>query len=121
MKSNDNQYSIYIRSAGISVPCNKEQFDDYYRDINSYRRNQMNHGRCVCPPSKWLQCDMDCCSCPYRTDGDVKYLEDFSTDSEEGGKPWLDKLQEEMPAFVTSSFEDDVIDAQYIDQILKRL
>ena len=61
MPNQDKQYTIYLRSANLRVPCTKQQFDDYYRDINAYRRTQMNHGRCVCPPSKWLHCDMDCC------------------------------------------------------------
>ena len=56
MSNNDKQYTIYLRSAEPGkrrVPCTKQQFDDYYRDINAYRRTQMNHGRCVCPPSRW--------------------------------------------------------------------
>lgn len=69
MPNQDKQYTIYLRSANLRVPCTKQQFDDYYRDINAYRRTQMNHGRCVCPPSKRLQCDMDCCTCPHRTNG----------------------------------------------------
>lgn len=79
MSNNDKQYTIYLRSAEPGkrrVPCTKQQFDDYYRDINAYRRTQMNHGRCVCPPSRWLHCDMDCCTCPHRTSGDISYLDD---------------------------------------------
>ncbi len=58
MTNQDKQHHIYIRSTKQRVPCTKEQFNDYYRDINAYRRTQMNHGRCVCLPSKWLTCDI---------------------------------------------------------------
>ena len=51
MTSNDNQYTIRIRSTGELVPATKEEFDAYYRDINAFRRTQMNHGCCVCPRS----------------------------------------------------------------------
>lgn len=75
MKTNDNQYYIYLRATMQRIPCTKEQFDDYYRDINAYRRTQQNHGRCVCPPSNRLSCDMDCYSCPYHTLGDMSSLD----------------------------------------------
>lgn len=121
MKTNDNQYRIYIRSTKQWVPCTKEQFDDYYRDINAYRRTQMNHGRCVCPPSKWLMCDMDCWTCPYRTPGDLSSLDSGRIDDEGDEMNWLDHLQEEMPDLQTPSNEDIVTDAMYMRQLLARL
>lgn len=33
MQTNDNQYYIYLRATKQRIPCAKEQFDDYYRDI----------------------------------------------------------------------------------------
>lgn len=121
MKTNDNQYRIYIRSTKQWVPCTKEQFDDYYRDINAYRRTQMNHGRCVCPPSKRLMCDMDCWTCPYRTPGDLSSLDSGRIDDEGDEMNWLDHLQEEMPDLQTPSNEDIVTDALYMRQLLARL
>lgn len=121
MKTNDKQYRIYIRSTKQWVPCTKEQFDDYYRDINAYRRTQMNHGRCVCPPSKRLMCDMDCWTCPYRTSGDLSSLDSGRIDDEGDEMNWLDHLQEEMPDLQTPSNEDIVTDALYMRQLLARL
>jgi len=121
MKTNDKEYRIYIRSTKQWVPCTKEQFDDYYRDINAYRRTQMNHGRCVCPPSKRLMCDMDCWTCPYRTPGDLSSLDSGRIDDEGDEMNWLDHLQEEMPDLQTPSNEDIVTDALYMRQLLARL
>lgn len=69
MSSNDKQYYIYLRSTKERVPCTKEEFDNYYRDINAFRQRQQYHGKCVCPQNKRLTCDMDCETCPfYRND-----------------------------------------------------
>lgn len=124
MANQDKQYSIYLRSAEPGkrrVPCTKEQFDDYYRDINAYRRTQMNHGRCVCPPSKWLHCDMDCCTCPHRASGDLSSLDDNYTDEEGNETPWLDRLQEKMPDLQTPRLDDQVSEVLYMREILDRL
>lgn len=121
MKTNDNQYYIYLRATKQRIPCTKEQFDDYYRDINAYRRTQQNHGRCVCPPSKRLMCDMDCWTCPYRTPGDTSSLDSGRMDDDGEAMNWLDRLQEKMPDLQTPSPADYVSDALYMRQILDRL
>ena len=110
MKTNDNQYYIYLRATKQRIPCTKEQFDDYYRDINAYRRTQQNHGRCVCPPSKRLSCDMDCYSCPYHTLGDMSSLDSGLKDDDGDEMNWLDHLQEEMPDLQVPSPADYVSD-----------
>ena len=66
----------------------------------------MNHGRCVCLLSKWLHCDMDCCTCPHRTSGDISYLDDSRVDDEGNEMTWLDHLQEKMPDLQSPSFAD---------------
>lgn len=121
MKTNDNHYYIYLRAAKQRIPCTKEQFDDYYRDINAYRRTQQNHGRCVCPPSKRLSCDMDCYSCPYHTPGDMSSLDSGLKDADGEEMNWLVHLQEEMPDLQVPSPADYVSDALYMRQILDRL
>lgn len=121
MKTNDNQNRIYIRATKQWVPCTKEQFDDYYRDINAYRRTQQNHGRCVCPASKRLMCDMDCWTCPYRTAGDLSSLDAGHTDDEGKEMNWLDHLQEKMPDLQVPSNEDFIADTLYMRQLLARL
>ena len=51
-ESQSKAYHIYIKERHVWVPVSKSDFDNYYRDINAYRRRQQEHGRCVCPASK---------------------------------------------------------------------
>lgn len=121
MEIKENQNRIYIRSVREWVPCTQMEFDEYYRDINAFRRKQMNHGRCVCPARKRLLCDMDCWNCLYHTSGDL-YSLDVDRISDEGNHMnWLDYLQEKMPDLQTQSPEDIVIETQYTRKILNRL
>lgn len=121
MKTNDNQYYIYLRSSKQRVAVTKEQFDDYYRDINAYRRTQQNHGRCVCPPSKRLLCDMDCFNCPYRTEGDVSPLDEGLSFEDGNEMTRLDYLQRKLPDLQVPSSEEIATDTLYMRQILTRL
>ena len=66
MQNEDRKYYIYLRSINERVPCTKEEFNDYYRGINAYRRTQQNRGNCVCPASKRLESHMDCWTSPFR-------------------------------------------------------
>lgn len=68
----DNQYYIRIRSINEAgnrttqlVPATEEQFRDYYRGTDTYRRKQQRHGCCECPAGKRLDCDTDCFNCLY--------------------------------------------------------
>ena len=65
MPNNEKQYYIYLRSTKECVPCTKDEFNNYYRDINAFRQRQQYHGKCVCPQSKRLTCDMDRETCPF--------------------------------------------------------
>lgn len=89
MKTNEEQRYIYIRSLRERVPVTQEEFDNYYRDINSFRKKQQRHGRCVCPEAKRLDCDMDCETCPFRRAGDRRTLDIQCTDD---GESWLDEI-----------------------------
>jgi len=121
MQTNDNQYSIYLRSTKQRVPCTKQQFDDYYREIDSFRRKQQRHGRCICLPSKQLMCDMDCYTCPYHTPGDTSSLDCGLTDEEGNEMNWLDHLQETMPDLQEPSVEDYVASCIDLKCVLIRL
>jgi len=44
MSNNENQYYIYLRSTKERIPCTKEEFELYYRDINAFRKKQQRHG-----------------------------------------------------------------------------
>ena len=76
------QYRIYIKGSKSWVDVNKEFYTNYYLDINSYRKRQQEHGRCVCPASKRYLCDMDCMTCPYAKAGDQLSLDNTVSDGE---------------------------------------
>ena len=116
MKTNDNQYTIYIRSTGESIPATKEEFDAYYHDIDLFRRKQQKHGRCVCPQSKWLTCDMECHDCPFRRAGDVLSL-DYEDENEDGdAESWVDRLPDEAPLI-----DEIIADASEAKELYRRL
>ena len=78
MSNNANQskvYRIYIKGSKNWVDVNKEFYANYYREINTYRKRQQKHGRCVCPASKRYLCDMDCFTCPYAKAGEQLSLD----------------------------------------------
>jgi len=92
MKPHDNQSNeraIYLKDLHQWVPVSKTDYDNYYRDINAYRRRQQEHGRCICPASKRYLCDMDCCTCRFHKGGDELSLDYTVTDEEGNEKSWL--------------------------------
>ena len=116
VNQNDKQHYIYIRSTRERISVTKQEFDDYYRDINAYRKKEQRHGRCVCPKSKWLDCDMDCVTCPFSSAGDNLSL-DYTTADENGNEQaWVDKLPDE-----SALIEDIVANKDEFAQILAKL
>lgn len=98
MKINDNksaERSIYLKDLHQWVSVSKIDYDNYYRDINTYRRRQQEHGRCVCPASKRYLCDMDCCSCRFHKGGDELSLDYTVTDESGNEKGWLEDLPDD--------------------------
>ena len=116
MKTTDKPYTIYIRSTKESIPVTKEEFDAYYRDINAYRIRQQRHGRCVCPESKRLSCDMDCYTCPFSRAGDTRSLDYVDADEEGNETSWLEQMPDETPLI-----EEIIADASEIESLFKRL
>ena len=47
-QNQSNERSIYLKDLHQWVPVSKAFYDNYYRDINAYRRKQQEHGRCLC-------------------------------------------------------------------------
>ncbi len=116
MKDNDNQSqtnerSIYLKDLHLWVPVSKPDYDNYYRDINAYRRKQQEHGRCVCPASKRYLCDMDCWTCRFRKAGDELSLDYSITDEDGNEKSWLDDLPDETPSAQSILEERDLLDS----------
>jgi len=116
MTTNEKQYYIYIRSLKERVPVTKEEFDNYYRDINAYRQKEQYHKRCVCPKAKFLDCDMDCATCPYHRPGDHLVLDYVSVDEDGNESCWSDNLEDPSPLL-----EDAVTDGIQLNQLLNRI
>ena len=115
MTTNEKQYYIYIRSTKERIPCTEEGFRNYYHDIDLFRQRQQYHKQCVCPQKKWLECDMDCQTCPFRRN------EVFSLD-----KPLETADGEELNLVDTIPDEsalisDLIADKDQLGQLLRRL
>ena len=116
MTTNDNhQYYIYLRSTKECVPCTKEEFDNYYRDIHAFRIKQQRRGNCVCPQKKELSCDMDCTTCPFHR---VTHYSLNATVTDDAGdeRTWMDVLEDPSPLF-----SDILADAERMSQLFLKL
>ena len=116
MANKDNQskqYRIYIKESKSWVDVNKEFYTNYYRDINTYRKRQQEHGRCVCPASKRYLCDMDCLTCPYAKAGDQLSLDNTVSDGEGNEKSWLDDMPDESVAIAELMEDAELLRALY--------
>ena len=109
--SQSDERSIYLKDLHLWVPVSKTDYDNYYRDINAYRRRQQVHGRCVCPASKRYLCDMDCWTCRFRKAGDELSLDYSITDEDGNEKSWLDDLPDETPSAQSILEERDLLDS----------
>ena len=121
MQNNDNQsqskeYRIYLKDLHQWVPVSKTDFDNYYRDVNAYRRRQQEHGRCVCPASKRYLCDMDCCTCRFHKGGDELSLDYTVTEEDGNEKSWLEDLPDDRP-----SAQSVMEDRELLDTLLHKL
>ncbi len=114
MANQDKQYYIYLRSTRERIPCTEQEFHNYYRDIDAFRKKQQRHGRCVCPEAKRLDCDMDCVTCPFCRAGDTISL-DYSTTDEEGNeKAWLDDVTDTLAEVDEEAEENELLDALHL-------
>lgn len=119
MKINDNESTerkIYLKGLHQWVPVSKTDFDNYYRDVNAYRRRQQEHGRCVCPASKRYLCDMDCYTCRFHKGGDELSLDYTVTDEDGNEKSWLEALPDDRP-----SAQSVMEDRELLDTLLHKL
>ena len=115
-ENHEKQYKIFIKSTHQWVPVSKTDFDNYYRDINTYRRRQQEHGRCVCPASKRYLCDMDCYTCHFHKGGDELSLDYTVTDEDGNEKSWLEDLPDDRP-----SAQSVMEDRELLDTLLHKL
>ena len=115
-QSQSKEYRIYLKDLHQWVPVSKTDFDNYYRDVNAYRRRQQEHGRCVCPASKRYLCDMDCCTCRFHKGGDELSLDYTVTDEDGNEKSWLEDLPDDRP-----SAQSVMEDRELLDTLLHKL
>ena len=115
-QSQSKEYRIYLKDLHQWVPVSKVDYDNYYRDINAYRRRQQEHGRCVCPASKRYLCDMDCCTCRFHKGGDELSLDYTVTDEDGNEKSWLEDLPDDRP-----SAQSVMEDRELLDTLLHKL
>lgn len=114
MQKNDNQHYIYLRSTRERIPCTEQEFHDYYRDIDAFRKKQQRHGRCVCPVAKRLDCDMDCVTCPFSRAGDSLSLDYTATNDEDEERPWLDDIPDAFAEVDVKVEEAEMLDALHL-------
>ncbi len=114
MKSNDNQHYIYLRSTRERIPCTEQEFHDYYRDIDAFRKRQQRHGRCVCPTAKRLDCDMDCMTCPFSRAGDSLSLDYTTTNNEGDERSWLDDIPDAFAEVDVKAEEAELLNALHL-------
>ncbi len=105
---------IYVKSVNKWIEVSKEEHDNYYRDINAYRRTQQNHGRCTCPHQKYYMCDMDCYNCSYKRTDEMVSLDNAATENEE--LSFMD-----MQADPESDTAEIVLDKIYFKSLLERV
>ena len=107
---------IYLRQMNKVIEVSKEVHDDYYRDINAYRRTQQNHGRCACPKANYRYCDMDCCTCKYRRAGDTLSLDCPATNDEGDEETMLERMVDEA-----SDTVEIAADQLLLETLIKRM
>ena len=115
-RSSHHRY-IYIRSTRQQIPVSEQQFLDYYRDINAYRRRMQEHKSCNCPPRCWMTCDMDCLTCPFHCGNEFLSLDAVINANSDGNPITLgDTIPDDTP-----SIEDIVSDKQLLDTLFAEL
>ena len=106
---------IYVKSCKKWIEVTKKQYDDYYRDINAFRRTQQNRGSCACPVQKRYLCDMDCLTCEFRCGGNMQSLDSEPDNYENGGFSLLDRIPD------SSDTEEYIADKLTLILLLERL
>jgi len=115
MKTNDNQHYIYLRSTRERIPCTEEEFRAYYHDIDLFRQRQQYRKQCVCPQKKWLECDMDCQTCPFRRN-DVFSLDKPLETAEGEEMSLLESIPDESPLI-----SEIIANKEHLNLLFRRL
>ena len=114
MTNNEKQYYIYLRSTNDRVPCTKEEFDNYYHGIHTFRMTQSNRGSCKCPKRNELYCDMDCLTCKYHSN--TNFSLDVLVNDDDDEKTWVDMLEDPSPIL-----SDIIADTERLKVLFQKL
>ena len=116
MTNNENkQYYIYLRSTKERIPCTKEEFDNYYHEIDLFRQRQVYRKMCVCPQRKHLECDMDCLTCPFHRNS-CSSLDFTFTDVDGEEHSFYETLEDPSPLF-----SDILADTERLKELFLKL
>ena len=116
--NHDKQRKIYLKDLHQWVPVSKTDYDNYYRDINAYRRRQQEHGRCVCPANKRYLCDMDCGCCSFHKGGDELSLDYTIIDEDGYERSWLEDLPDDRPSAQSVMEDRELLGALFHTRLL---
>lgn len=109
-------YFIRTRHMEEALTVSEEEFKDYFRQIDTYRKKQQRHGKCVCPEKERQLCDMDCSLCPhYRPKREEELDAPAYTEGDED-ITFCDLMTEAVP-----DLSDAVTDRLAFQAVLKRL
>jgi hypothetical protein len=103
--SNCKNRVIYLN--GDPVPVTEEVYLEWYRPIWRTHDFARRHGQCSC--HRWQLCEGDCAICRFRTDGDLRSLDD------------LQDSYELESALSGDDPEGLVLDAILLDELLDEL
>ena len=115
MTNQDNQHYIYLRSTRERIPCTEEEFRAYYHDIDLFRQRQQYRKQCVCPQKKWLECDIDCQTCPFHRN-DVFSLDKPLETAEGEEMSLLDSIPDESPLI-----SEIIANKEHLNLLFRRL
>lgn len=115
MSNEEKNYTIYICSTKQSIPVTKEVFKNYYRGIDSFRKEQQRKGLCVVPSSGRLHCDMNCHECPFVT------YHDLSMDANLGDDDENPITLGDLIPDSTESIENAIADTAELTAVLERI
>lgn len=115
MTNNDKQYYIYLRSTKERIPCTEEEFRNYYHDIDLFRQRKQYYKQCVCPQRKWLDCDMDCLTCPFHRNDDFSLYKPVES-KEEDYVPLEESISDDSPLI-----SDIIANKLQLGQLFRRL
>lgn len=113
-KDNQSQRFICICSLKEKIPCTKQQFQKFYREVTRIRKKEQYYHRCKCPKKFIRACDGDCENCEHHLGYGLLSLDAPNT---EDGSTLLES--EELAA--SELMEELISDRFLLEQLFQRL